>query len=160
MKLDRPSRLTLQYLFSEYKKGPGVVYSINSTVKKFGTDPIALSEYLLEHGWIRERWIYSENVVACRITIAGIEKIDPIYVRAKMDQIIGALITAGRSLPLLEILEQRIEDFSIASDFVNQMERLGLIRIANPGNSIVVELTDLGWKYGESRNSRFLTLVA
>jgi len=160
MKLDRPARLTLQYLFSEYKKGPAVVYSINGTVKKSGIDPIVLSEYLLEKGWIRERWIYSENVVACRITIAGIEKIDPIYVRTKMDQIVGTLVTAGSSLPLLDILEQRIEDFSIASDFVSQMERLGLVKITNPGNSIVVELTDLGWKYGESRSSRFLTLVA
>ena len=140
MKIERPARHTLQYLFNEYKKGPGVIYAINSIVKKFGVDPIVFSDYLLENGWIRERWIYSENVVACRITIAGIEKVDPIYVRAKMDQIVGTLMNSGSPMPLQSILEQRIEDFSITSDFVNQMERLGLINIKNPDNTILWNL--------------------
>ena len=160
MNLEKAARQTLKYLFSEYKKGPSVLYPINGISKKYGVDPVALSDYLLENFWIRECWVYSSNVVACRITIEGIEKIDPIYVRIKLEQIIGGLAEAGSSKALLEILEFKIEEFSIALDLVNQLERLGLVKIDNPNNTIVVELTDAGWKYYEKRGSGFLSLLA
>jgi len=160
MNLEKAARQTLRYLFTEYKKGPSVIYPINAISKKYGANPIALSEYLLDNSWIRECWIYSANIVACRITIEGIEKIDPIYVRTKLEQVIGGLADAGSSKALLEILEFKIEEFSIALDLVNQLERLGLVKIQNPKNSIVVELTDSGWKYYEKRSGSFLTLMA
>lgn len=160
MNLDKAARQALKYLFSEYKKGPSVRYPINGISKKYGVDPVALSEYLLENFWIRECWIYSGNIVAARITIKGIEKIDPIYVRNKLDVIIDGLANAGRSKPLLEILELKIEEFTIASDLVNELESLGLVKIQNPNHSIVVELTEEGYKHYEKKSGSLLTLMA
>jgi len=147
MNLEKPGRYVLRYLFSEYKKGPSVIYPINEIVKKYAVDAVALSDYLLEKGWIRERWIYAGNEVACRITITGIERIDPAYFRKKVDQIIAGLASAGSPRALLEILEFNIEEYAIASDFVNQLERLGLVKIQNPDNTITVELTNAGRRY-------------
>lgn len=152
--------LLLRYLFVAYKKGPSVIYPINDICAKYNADPIRASDHLIEQGLIRERWIYSGNEVACRITIQGIEKIDPIYVRTKLEQIIGGLADSGNSRALLEILENKIEEFSIASDFVNELSRLGLVKISNPNKSIVVELTPTGWQYYERGKGSFLTLVA
>lgn len=151
MNLEKPARYVLRYLFAEYKKGPSVIYPINEVVRKFGVDPVDLSDYLLDKGWIRERWIYAGDDVACRITIKGIERIDRVYFRNKVDQIISGIASAGSSKALLEILEFNIEEYAIASDFVNQLERLGLVKIQNPDNTITVELTDAGRKYHEKK---------
>lgn len=157
---DKAARQTLRYLYSEYKKGPSVIYPINSIAKKYGVDPVALSDYMTEQQWIRECWVYSGNVVACRITIKGIEKIDPVYVQDKLDQIIGGLAEAGSSKALLEILEFNIAEFSIASDIVNQLQNLGLVRINNTNHTMRVELTEAGRRYHEKKNNSLLTLMA
>src|SRR5215510_13502641 len=114
MTLEKAARETLHYLFAEYLKGPAVNYTINGIAKRLHVDAVELSEYLLAKGWIRERWIYSEDVVGCRITIKGVEEIESAWVRERLRQVIGGLAEAGGSKDLLEILQQRIEDYSIA----------------------------------------------
>lgn len=154
MDLEKAARQTLKYLFSEYKKGPSVLYTINTVAKKNGTDPVILSDYMLENLLIRERWIYPNDVVACRITIKGIERIEPAYVHDRLNQIITRLGDAGSFKPLNEILEFKLEEFSIAMDLVTELANLGLVSIQNPGHSIVVELTPAGWKqYEKGHNS-------
>jgi len=157
---EKPARQTLRYLFSEYKKGPNVIYPINAIAKKYGVDPVALSEYMADQQWIRECWVYSGNVVACRITISGIEEVDPVYVQDKVEQIIGGLADAGSSKALLEILEFKISEFTIASDLVNQLQSLGLVQINNSNNTIRIELTDTGRRFHEKKNNGLLTLMA
>jgi hypothetical protein len=146
-------------LFSEYKKGPSVLYPINSAADKQHVDPLALSNYLLDQGLIRERWIYSSNTVACRITIAGIHKVDPQYVRTWVDQILGNLLRAGGARQLLEVLEHNVAEFSIASDIVNQMERLGFVAISNPDNSILVTLTAKGQTFAEQKKNELPNMM-
>jgi hypothetical protein len=151
MNLENPARETLRYLFAEYKKGPGVIYRITDVARKYGVDALALSDYLLERSWIRERWIYSDDDVACRITTTGIREVDPPYYHNRVGQIIESIAASGRSKPLREILEYKVEDFIIASDFVNHLEQLGLIKIGHPDNTIIVELTDQGMRYHDKK---------
>jgi hypothetical protein len=160
MTLEKIAKETLRYLFAEYLKGPAVVYSISPVTKKFNVDAVALSDYLLKNSWIREPWVYPDNSVACRITIKGIEEIDPSYVRSKLRQLIGGLGEAGGSKELIEILEFNIQEYSIALDMVRQLESLGLIKILHPKDSIVIELTDEGRKYYEKGSRTFFTLMA
>lgn len=159
MSIEKPVREVLKYLFSEYLKGPSVIYTINRITKKYGADAVALSDYMLDKQWIRERWVYPGNVVACRITIRGIEEIDPGYVRSKLAQVIGGLMEAGGSKDLLEILEFRIEEYPITLDLVKQLEALGLVEVHHLHNTIVIELTDKGRMFYEKGSRSYFTLM-
>ena len=151
---------TLRYLFAEYLKGPAVIYSINAITRKHNVSAVALSDYLLTLDFIRERWVYPDETVSCKITIRGIEEIDPIYVREKLRDLIGGLGEAGGSKELLEILVHKLQEYSIALDLVKQLETKGLVKIRHPQGSIVVELTERGWKYYETGSRSFFTLMS
>ncbi len=160
MIIEKAGRETLRYLFAEYQKGPSVPYTINAITDKLGVSAVEVSDYLLMFSWIRERWIFPNNEVCCRITIRGIEEIEPVYVRHKLQQIIGGLGRAGGSESLLEILEYNLPEYPIAVDLIAQLEELSLVKITHPHNNIVIELTPNGWQYYEKGNRTFFTLVA
>ena len=160
MTLEKASKETLRFLFSEYLKGPAVIYTINNVAKRFDVDVVELSDYLLDNSFIRERWVYPGNIVACRITIKGIEEIDPVYVRDKLRQVIGGLGDAGGIKELIDILSYKIEEYSIALDIVKQLENLGFVKIRHPKSSIIVELTEEGRKYYEKGSRTFFTLMS
>jgi hypothetical protein len=158
--LDKASKDILRYLFSGYLKAPAVVYSISTIIQKHNVDPVSISDYLLESGLIRERWIHQGNDISCRITMKGIEEIDPVYVREKLRQLIGGLGESGGSKELLEILTYKLEEYSIAVDLVKQLEILGFVKVRHPKDQIVVELTEEGWKYYEKGSRSFFTLMS
>lgn len=160
MEIDRASRETLRYLHAEYLKGPAVAYSISTIAQKYNIAAAALSDYLLENGWIRDRWIYQNGDVACKITIKGIEEVDAVYVRTKLRQVIGGLGEAGGTKALTDLLEIKISEYSITMDIIKQLDTLGFIRVLHPENSIVIELTDQGWKYYEKGSRSFFTLMS
>jgi hypothetical protein len=160
MILEKAAKETLSYLFSEYLKGPAVIYAINRIARKYKIDPVEFSDYLSDHGWVRERWIYDNGDVACKISIMGIEQVNPVYVRGKLRQLIGGLGEAGGAKPLINILEHKIEEYSIALDTVRQLEHLGLIEIRHPQDTIVIQLTEEGKRcYTRGSRSSF-TLMA
>mgnify|MGYP003575825486 CR=1 FL=1 len=159
MTLEKIARETLRYLFSQYQKGPSAVYSIRSVTGKYGVDPVELTEYLQILGFIRERWTYADGSVVCKITIRGIEEIEPAYVREKLRQLIGGLGEAGGARELTEILEHNLQEYSISLDLVRQLEALGFIRILHPNNMIVIELTEQGKNFYDNGNKTFFTLM-
>ncbi|HEY0740003.1 MAG TPA: hypothetical protein VGD40_01025 [Chryseosolibacter sp.] len=160
MPLERASKETLRYLLTEYLKGPAVPYNITAVARRHNILPGALSDYMMEQGWIRDRWLYQNGDVTCRITIKGIEEIDPAYVRTKLRQVIGGLGEAGGRKQLTELLEIKISEYSITMDIVKQLDGLGFIRIHHPENTIVIELTEAGWKYYEKGSRTFFTLMS
>ena len=160
MTLEKISREILRFLFHEYVKAPAVVYNITAIAKRHKVDPLVISDYMLENLWIRERWVYPDNSVTCRITIRGIEEINPAFVRQKLHQLVGTLGENGGSQNLLEILQFKIEEYSIALDMVNQLESMGLVRSNHPSGGIVVALTEEGWRYYEKGSRTFFTLMA
>jgi hypothetical protein len=151
---------TLRYLFAEYLKGPAVLYTINSISKKNHVSAVDVSDYLLALDFIRERWIYPDGVVACKITIRGIEEIDPVYVREKLRQLIGGLAESGGSKELLEILTLKLEEYSVALDLVKQLEGMGFIKIRHTQGNIVVELTEEAKKRYQKGNNSFFSLMS
>lgn len=76
--MEKVPKAILRYLFQEYLKGPTVLYSINCVTDLYKTDPKRVSNYLVDKKWIREQWIYQNNLVACRITVEGIEEVNPV----------------------------------------------------------------------------------
>ena len=160
MPFEKPARDALRHLFAEYLRGPAVHYSIQSIARKHRIDPIDLSDFLLDRLWIRERWIYPDNNVVCRITLRGIEQVDPVYVRNKLKQVIGGLGEAGGRKELLELLEHRLEEYSLTMDLIKQLDDLGLVKILHFRNQIVVELTPDGRRYFEKGSKTFFTLMA
>lgn len=160
MPLQKASHEVLRYLFHEYQKAPTVSYAIDTIAKRLKVDVVELSDYMLANEWIRERWVYSNNEVSCRITIRGIEEVAPAFVREKLHQLVGTLGESGGSKSLMEILQFRIEEYAIAFDMVHQLELLGLVRSTHLKDAIVVELTDEGWKYYQKGSKTFFTMMA
>jgi DNA-binding MarR family transcriptional regulator len=160
MTMEKAARDVLRYLFAEYLKGPALVYSTASVTRKYSKiDPVELSDYMLMFEWIRERWIHPDNTFACRITMRGIEEINAAYVREKLRQVIGGLGAAGGARPLVDILEYKLEEYSIALDLIRQLEGMGFVAIRHPQNTIVIELTEKGKRYYEKGSSTFFTLM-
>jgi hypothetical protein len=159
MPFEKPAKDALRFLFAEYLKGPAVHYSIQAAAKKHKVDIVELSDFMLDRLWIRERWVYPDNNVVARITLRGIEQIDPVYVRNKLKHVIGGLGDAGGRKELLELLENKLEEYSLTMDLIKQLDDLGLIKILHPANQIVVELTPDGWKYFEKGSKTFFTLM-
>lgn len=159
MGLERIAKEALRYLFTEYHKAPTVVYSITPIAKRNNINAIELSDYLLEKAWIRERWIYPDDTVSCRITIKGIEEIEPAYVREKLARLIGGLVDAGGTKPLLEILEFKLDEYALALDLVKQLEFMGLIVLQHPKDSIIIEITDAGRSFYERKGRAFMSFM-
>jgi hypothetical protein len=161
MSIEKLANETLRHLFQQYLKNPAVVYSIQQVTKHHNEcDAIQLSDYLLENSWIRERWVFPDNNVTCRITIKGIEHIDAVYVREKLSQVIGGLVDAGGERTLMDILEYKIEEYSIALDLVKQLEVMNLVELRHDGDNIVIVLTTEGRKFYERNGRSMLTLMA
>jgi hypothetical protein len=158
--MDKVARAVLRYLFKEYLKSPVTVYSINAITDAFKADPVSVSEYMAELGWIRELWVHQNNLVTCRITVQGIETVNPLFLRNKLKKLVGALIEGGGRKSLTEIFQHKIEEYSIALDMVYQLEKLGLVNISHVNENISVELTSIGWKYVDKEGKSLLTLMA
>jgi hypothetical protein len=158
--MEKIIRATLRYLFQEYLKGPSVLYSINPITDQFKADPIKVSHYLLEQKWIRERWVHQNNSVTCRITISGIEEINPAFITHKLKQLLGALVHSGGQKSLQEIIENRIGEYAIALDFVNQLDKLGLIHIIHYMGEINIKLTPYGYQYFEKNGKPLFALMS
>ena len=158
--MEKVAKATLRYLFQEYLKGPTILYSINAVTDLYKTDPIAVSNYLVEKKWIRELWVHQNNHVACKITVEGIEEVNPLFIRNKLQKLIGGLVDGGGRKSLMEIFQNKIEEYSIALDIIYQLEKLGLVSIKHQGGNINIELTPYGWKYFEKKGKSLFTLVA
>jgi hypothetical protein len=155
---EKPGREALRFLFTEYLKAPAATHSIDHVAKKLKVDTDELGDYLLSHGWVMD--LYTGSTVACRITIKGIEEIDPIFVREKLKQVIGGLGEAGGSKELIDILSFRIEEYSLTMDIVRQLENLGLIEVGHRKDSIVIQLTEKGRRSYHKGSRSFFTLMS
>ena len=160
MTLEKIGLETLRYLFAQYVKGPAVLYGINQVTARSRFSAEEVSNYLLEKEWIRERWMFPDGKVTCKITIKGIEVINPVYVRTKLLQIVGGLGEAGGSKELLDILENNLKEYSVALDIVRQLETMGYIRIRHLNNNLLIELTDSGRAFYNRGSKSFFTLMA
>jgi hypothetical protein len=158
--MEKIARATLRYLFQKYLKDPAVQYTINSISDLYKVDAVEVSNYLLEQKWIKERWIHSNGKVTCRITVSGIEEINPSFIHLKLKKLIGGLIEAGGQKSLNDIFSNRIEEYAIALDLVYQLEKLGYIKIRHIEGTINIELTPHGWKFFEKRDKPMYALMA
>ena len=145
--MEKVIRSTLRYLFQEYLKAPNINYAINGIVAQYDADPLAVSTYLLEKKWIRERWIFADNLISCRITVAGIEEIDSNFIHTRLRQLIGSLVEAGGTKGLSEILQNRLDEYVINLDIVFQLENLGMVKVEQWQGNILVMLTDSGKEF-------------
>ena len=160
MNFEKVTEEVLRYLFREYLKAPNVVFAIDHIIRKHQLDPVVFSEKLLADQFIRERWVYEDDSVTCRISVHGIEHINPTFVQDKLKQLVGGLMRAGGSQSLLEILQHKIEEYAIALDFVRQLEALGLVTSEKVANSIVVTLSDEGKRFFDKSSRTIFTLMA
>jgi hypothetical protein len=157
--MEKVARATLRYLFQEYLKGPAVSYIINHIADSYGADAAQVANYLVEKNWIREQWVHENHQVTCRITVAGIEEINPKYIHNKLKSLIGGLVAKGGRQSLMGIYQHNIEEYSIALDIVYQLEKLSLINIVHEGGEINIELTAFGWKFFEKKGRPLLSLM-
>lgn len=157
--MDKVARATLRFLFQKYLEAPSVSYAINHITDSYKADAVEVVNYLSEKGWIREQWVYQNNQVTCRITVAGIEEINPTYIHNKLKKLISGLVSEGGRKSLMAIFQHKIEEYSIALDIVYQLEKLQLVNIIHDRGEINVELTPFGWKFFEKKGNSLLTLV-
>src|SRR5688572_6515389 len=125
--MEKVARATLRYLFQEYLKGPALSYAINAITDSYKADAVEVANYLSEKNWVREQWVYQNNQVVCRITVAGIEEITPAFIHGKLKSLIGGLVEGGGRKSLADIFQFRISEYAIALDIVYQLEKLSLI---------------------------------
>lgn len=157
--MEKVARATLRYLFQEYLKGPAVSYAINHITDSYKVNAQEVANYLSERNWIREQWVYQNNQVTCRITVAGIEEIEPKYIHNKIRSLITTLVLNGGRKSLMEVYQNKIEEYSIALDIVYQLEKLSLINILHQQGEIHIELTANGWKFLEKKDRPLLSLM-
>jgi len=157
--MEKVARATLRYLFQEYLRGPAVSYVINHIADSHGANSVQVADYLAERSWIREQWVHEDSKVTCRITVAGIEEINPKYIHNKLKSLIGGLVVEGGRKSLMGIYQHKIEEYSIALDIVYQLEKLSLISIIHERGEINIELTPYGWKFFEKKDRPLLTLM-
>jgi predicted transcriptional regulator len=158
--MEKIARATLRHLFNEYLKAPAVLYTINHIIAPYKADPIEVSSYLAEKHWIRERWIYQNNLVACRITVAGIEEVNPAFIYTKLKRLMVGLLSAGGRRGLMEVFDNNLQEYVIALDIVFELQKLGLIEIIHHGGNIEIELTESGYKFAERKGRSLFVLVA
>lgn len=158
--MEKAAKATLRYLFENYLKGPNIPYSINLIARHYKCDPIALSSYLVERNWIRECWICKDSEISCRITVAGIEEINPSFLHDKLRVLIGALASSGGCKTLLDILQDKIEDYPIALDIVHQLQKLNLVAISHDTGDLRIQLTPMGWKFFERKGKSMFAFMA
>ena len=108
--MEKVSKAVLRYLFQEYLKGPTVLYSINGVTDSFKSDAVAVSNFMMEKQWIREQWIHQNNLVICRITVVGIEVINPAFIHNKLKYLIGELVSAGGRKSLIDIFQIKLKN--------------------------------------------------
>ena len=149
----------LQYLFRQYQKGPAILYSINSVTNSYKTDPIAVSEYMLEKKWIREQWVHQNNIVTCRITLEGIKVIDPLFIQHRVRELLNELVKGGGKKSLTEILQIKVDEYAIALDIVYQLESLDFVTFAHEDGNIYIDLTDKGRTYADTQGKSLPPLV-
>ena len=122
-------------------------------------DAVEVANYLSERNWIRELWVYQNNQVTCRITVPGIEEIDPVFIRNKLKKLVGGLVSEGGRRSLMEIFQNKIEEYSIALDIVYQLEKLKLVNIIHDHGTIHIELTPHGWNFFEKKDRPLFALM-
>lgn len=157
--MEKVARAVLRHLFQEYLKGPAISYSINTVTDSFKVNAVEVSKYLAERNWIREQWVYQDGQVVCRITVAGIEEINASYIRSKLKSLIGGLVEGGGRKSLMDIFQNKIEEYAIALDIVYQLEKLSLISIIHQHGEINIELTEYGWRFFEKKGKSIFTLM-
>jgi len=157
--MEKVSKAVLRYLFQEYLKGPTVLYSINGVTDSFKSDAVAVSNFMMEKQWTRETWVHQNNVM-CRITVVGIEEINPAFIHKKLMYLIGRLVKAGGKKSLTEIFQNKIEEYAVALDIVYQLEKLELVTIIHEKGTIDVALTTQGWHYAEKAGKSLFTVMA
>lgn len=157
--MEKVARATLRYLFQEYLKGPTVSYGINHITDSYKANALEVANYLTEKHWIREQWVYANNQVTCRITVAGIEEINASYIHNKLKELVSGLVSEGGKKSLMSIFQHKIEEYSIALDIVYQLEKLELINIIHDRGEINIELTPFGWKFFEKKGRSLFTLM-
>lgn len=158
--MEKFAQAVLRYLFKEYLKSPTVAYAINGVTDMYKTDAIAVSNYMVKKNWIRELWIHQNNLVTCRITVEGMEEVNPLFIRNKLKKLVSGLVESGGQKSLAEIFQHKIEEYAIALDMVYQLEKLELVSITHARGSLNVELTSIGWKYIDKEGRSLLTLMA
>jgi hypothetical protein len=158
--MEKVSKAVLRYLFQEYLKGPTVLYSINGVADSFKFDAVAVSNFMMERQWIRETWVHQNSIVMCRITVVGIEEINPSFIHNKLKYLIDGLIQAGGRKSLTEIFHNKIEEYAIALDIVYQLEKLKLVTLVHENGTIDVALTRHGWHIAEKQGKSLFTLMA
>jgi len=157
--MEKVSKAVLRYLFREYLKGPTVLYSINGVTDSCKSDAVAVSNFMMEKQWIRETWVHQNNVM-CRITVVGIEEINPAFIHNKLMRLIGRLVKAGGKNSLSEILQNKVEEYAVALDIIYQLEKLELVTIIHEKGTIDVALTTQGWHYAEKQGKSLFTVMA
>jgi len=157
--MEKVARATLRYLFQEYLRGPSVSYAINHITDSYKADTVEVANYLSERNWIRELWVYQNNQVTCRITVPGIEEINPVFIHNKLKKLISGLVSEGGRRSLMDIFKNKIEEYSIALDIVYQLEKLKLVNIIHNHGEIDIELTPHGWKFFEKKDKPLFTLM-
>jgi len=158
--MEKAAKATLRYLFESYLKAPNVPYTINLIARHYKCDPVILSTYLLERNWIRECWVFADNQVSCRITVAGIEEINPSFLHEKLRVLIGGLATCGGSKNLNDIFQDKIEEYPIALDIVHQLQKLNLIAINQKEGMLQIQLTEVGWTFFERKGKSLFAFMA
>ena len=158
--MEKVSKAVLRYLFQEYLKGPTVLYSINGITDLFKSDAVAVSNFMMDKQWIRETWVHQNNIVMCRITVVGIEEINPAFIHNKLQYLIDGLVKAGGRKSLTEIFQNKIEEYAIALDIVYQLEKLEFVTLVHENGTIDVALTTQGRHYTEKQGKSLFTLMA
>jgi hypothetical protein len=158
--MDQVAKAILRYLFQNYQKAPNVLYSINSITDSYTSDPIAVSEYLSERKWIREQWTSDNNDVACRITVEGIQAIDPHFIQNRVKRIVTELTSIHGRLSLDQLFQNNIKEYAITLDVIHEMKERQLVSVHHTAGKIEVELTTEGWRLAENEGKHLFILMS
>jgi len=156
MDLQAAVKESLQLLYDDYLTSPGSLSYIGEIAEKHEIGKHQLGKYMQEEGYIKDQ-AFLPTDFRCRITLIGINEIDPNYIPDMESKIISTLGTLGGRQDAFEVLDLEPKDDVRIRDIVSYLENKRMLENTMYGpQQIIIQLTLRGQQYYEDNKPNWL----
>lgn len=128
MNLISVKKEVLSALFDSYRQQPGSNLNVSEIIKRHNYEPFDVVNNLKDEGLVKNVMNIVPKGVFCEITIDGIAELHPDFVDERRDKIISTLGLIGGRGSIVEVLDTKPNEFSMARDFAILLYEEGYLK--------------------------------